>query len=150
MGKPAHMSEEGWQNVIAARNQFWEKVKRGEIPHPTKGKKRKVVTGEEVTGPKNNGQKQPRPFSPQKRRTHASILDRIKVATLQLVEIDAMPIIDIENTFNSFDECDRGLIALEQLSTRVSRMHVLVSYCKDIQTSTLRRIKAHEKGTLSD
>lgn len=135
---------------------FWDEVHAGKRPHPTRGKKyvknivppaspeTKHLTEFVLKGAGENNQKQSHPSPPEKR----TILGRIKVATLQLVEIDSIPVREIEDTFSSIDECERGLLVLDQLATRVERLHVLVSYCKELHTSTLKRIRAHEKSTI--
>lgn len=143
------MTPEHRAKLTAARQSFWDRVRKGEIPHPTKGKRRPDTAVRNRNGAK---QQQSHPSSPETRRPHRRtqlpILDRIKVATLQLVEIDAMPIKDIEDTFNSVDECERGLLILDQLLVRVQRMHVLVSYCRELHQATLQRIRAHEKNSI--
>jgi hypothetical protein len=162
MGKPAHMSQEGWDRVIAARNTYWEKVRRGEIPHPTKGKKYvknivklAPVETKHLTEFVMNGanQKQPTPSPPETARPHrrtksttpttTTVLDRVKIATLQLIEIDSVSLRELEDTLNSIPECDRLLLSLDQLMVRLDRLHNFTSYCRKIHSDALERLRAH-------
>jgi hypothetical protein len=140
---------------------YWDEVRAGKRVHPTK-KKEKHITNNDIRAPVTNehlehlsNNAKPIPFTPEKRvrkrqrrvssEAHVlpTILERIKIATLQLIEIDSISLRELENTLNSIPECDRLILSLDQLMIRLDRLHNFTSYCRKIHSDTLERLRAH-------
>jgi hypothetical protein len=119
-GSPEHMTK-----VREGAKLFWEKVARGELPHPTKGKK---YPKKKVVQPEPESEKLPP--STANVFVQSGLLTLIAGATMQLDQVGAIPIQQIESVLASPFECDRIEIVLENLIKRSENLLSIISHCR--------------------